>query len=273
MAGVFSGLTDIQWEKLSGCIPEIPCKRGRPKESRRKLLNTVLYVLITGCRWCDIPCGEIWAKRSTAHEWLGIWSKDGTLTKLRQVMLGEAELHGLINWERGSIDGSFAAGKGGGEGVDYGFKGKGVTLHTLVDGNGMPLAIINTSAKGSEREQVLPLLEKANVRSAGKKRGRNCPKAVQMDKGYDAQSLREQIRSKGVRPMIPRRRVKATCKQRRGRKPPQLIDRWKVERTFSWIQRKFRRLCIRWERRTKYWIGLLEFAISFMWLDKVLVAK
>ena len=31
-------------------------------------------------------------------------------------------------------------GKGGGEDVAYGYKGKGILIHTLTDGNGMPLA-------------------------------------------------------------------------------------------------------------------------------------
>ncbi len=45
----------------------------------------------------------------------------------------------------------FSAGKGGGEFVEYGYKGKGVTSHLLVDANGSPIAIEVTSAKGDER--------------------------------------------------------------------------------------------------------------------------
>ena len=166
----------------------------------------------------------------------------------------------------------FPPGKGGGEGIDYGYKGKGVTLHTLTDGNGMPLAVISTSARESEQSQVIPLLKQPRVPSPKKKRHRNCPDVVQMDKGYDSQSLRNAIRNKGIKSIIPRR-THANCKQRSGRKPATLIDRWKIERAFSWIQRKFRRLCIRWERRKKYWDGFVELAISFMWLSKVVEQK
>ncbi len=42
----------------------------------------------------------------------------------------------------------FSAGKGGGEIIDYGYKGKGVTTHLLVDNNGNPVAFETTSAKG-----------------------------------------------------------------------------------------------------------------------------
>ena len=54
----------------------------------------------------------------------------------------------------------FSSGKGGGEEVEYGYKGKGVTSHLLVDSEGRPLAITTTSAKGDERDQVDPLLKK-----------------------------------------------------------------------------------------------------------------
>ena len=154
MAGAFRGLTDIQWAKLSVYIPEDHRKYGRHRPDPRKLLNSILYVLITGCRWCDMPRGKKWARRSTAHEWFGIWAEDGALAMLKQAILTEADLYELINWDIGSIDGSFAAGKGGGEGVEYGFKGKGVTLHALVDGNGMPLAM-NLSAQ-SPKIMLLP---------------------------------------------------------------------------------------------------------------------
>lgn len=112
MCGKFDGITDEQWGKLSLVVPELPYVFGRPHPDRRKLLNTMLYVLITGCRWCDVPTGEIWAKRSTAHKYLGLWSKEGVLTKIKDSLLEDAELRGLISWGRGSIDGSFSPWEG-----------------------------------------------------------------------------------------------------------------------------------------------------------------
>jgi hypothetical protein len=38
------------------------------------------------------------------------------------------------------LTGLFPAGSGGGEEVAYGGKGKGILIHTLTEGNGMPLA-------------------------------------------------------------------------------------------------------------------------------------
>lgn len=64
----------------------------------------------------------------------------------------------LLNFERLSVNGFFSGGKGGGEMVDYGYKGKGVTTHLLADGEGNPLSFEVTSAKGDERQQVEKLI-------------------------------------------------------------------------------------------------------------------
>lgn len=41
---------------------------------------------------------------------------------------------------------------------------KGVLIHTLTEGNGMSLANSTTPANGSEREQMIPLLDKENLK-------------------------------------------------------------------------------------------------------------
>jgi hypothetical protein len=41
----------------------------------------------------------------------------------------------------------FPPGKGGGELVAYGYKGKGILIHTITEGNGMPLSNRTTSSQ------------------------------------------------------------------------------------------------------------------------------
>ncbi|WP_071986781.1 MULTISPECIES: transposase [Moorena] len=80
MPGRFEGLSDIEWELFEKILPCEAQKRGRgmPHVPFRYVLNTLLYVLITGCRWCDVPRGEQWASKSSAHRWLKRWQKNGT---------------------------------------------------------------------------------------------------------------------------------------------------------------------------------------------------
>ena len=162
----------------------------------------------------------------------------------------------------------FPSGKGGGEDVDYGYKGKGVTIHLLAEGTGIPLAITTTPASASERGEVGNLLKQVKVRG---KRGkpRSCPKEIHADKGYDSKALRKFLRSKGIRPVIPKRKW-PDAKQPPGPKVAISQSRWTIERAFSWIQRKFRRLVSRWERRTLYWNAFLSLSIIMIWIDKLI---
>ena len=138
----------------------------------------------------------------------------------------------------------------------------------LVDGNGMPLSITVTPASGSEREQVCPLLQRVVIYH-GYGRPKHCPKEIHADKGYDSRTLRTFLRSKGIKPIIPKRTWKGR-RQPSGRKIPASTSRWQVERCFAWIQRKYRRLVARWERQDAYWSGFLQISIIMIWVDKLI---
>ena len=47
-------LCDFKWDVIEPLLP--PMSRvGRPKTNDRRVINGVLYVLTTGCRWMDMP--------------------------------------------------------------------------------------------------------------------------------------------------------------------------------------------------------------------------
>ena len=265
----FEGLNQDQFKIFEPFLPSQRTERGRPYAKFIKVLNTIIWVLVNGAKWVNVPKGEQWSPKSTAHDWLGKWQADGTWEKILFHILSIAESAELINWERASIDGAFVAGKGGGEDVQHGYKGKGLTLHCLVDGNGMPFGLKSTGAAESEREQVVILLDYVNIKTGKVGRPKKRPGALQGDKGYDSRSLRNTIRKRRITPMIPRRSW-PNRKAPKGRPPGKPIDRWKVERTFAWLQKKFRRLVVRWERKNRYWFGFILLALCLIWIDKIL---
>ena len=55
--------------------------------------------------------------------------------------------------------GFFSSGQGRGEDVAYGQKLAGILIHTLREGNGLPVANCTTAANGNEREQLIPLID------------------------------------------------------------------------------------------------------------------
>ena len=150
----------------------------------------------------------------------------------------------------------FPGGKGGGDLVAYGYKGKGVTIHSIVDANGKPLAIETTPANIDERKLVEPLLDHLHKK----------PAALYADKGYDALWLRWHLQKcRGIEPHI-------TYRQWPKPDVPQKITqnkRWVVERTFAWYQRKFRRINIKWERKDAPWRAFIKAAFIFFWIQQL----
>ncbi|MEM1547170.1 MAG: transposase [Candidatus Methanomethylicia archaeon] len=47
-------LTDCEWELIRPLLPPM-ARVGRPRIDDGCVLNGILYVLVTGCRWMDMP--------------------------------------------------------------------------------------------------------------------------------------------------------------------------------------------------------------------------
>ena len=88
---------------------------------------------------------------------------------------------------------------------------------------------------------------------------------LEADKGYDSMETRVDVLLHKVFPMIARK------KRTRGYKSQGVCylekQRWVVERTISWLKTCFRRLTVRWERKTKYWNGVLCLGLIGYWMN------
>ncbi len=161
----------------------------------------------------------------------------------------------------------FSRGKGGGEEIEYGYKGKGTTTHLLVDGNGSPVSFTSTAANGDERQQIEPLLDRIWSHIVSWQKGFGIIPIFEADKGYDANELRNKLLRRKIFPWICRRKKPG----KEAAKTHSLLKRirWKVERAISWLQRKFRRLAVRWERKVHYWKGFLVFSLIVFWVERL----
>jgi transposase len=79
-----SDMTDAEWALVAPLIP--PAKRGgRPRTVNvREVLNTIFYVLATGCQWDALP--KDLAPKSTAWDYLDLWDWDGTLNRIHHAL-------------------------------------------------------------------------------------------------------------------------------------------------------------------------------------------
>ena len=79
-----SDLTDEEWALVKPLIP--PAKRGGNKRhvDERAIVDGLMYILSTGCQWRALP--KDLPPRSTVHDYLDLWSWDGTLDRIHHAL-------------------------------------------------------------------------------------------------------------------------------------------------------------------------------------------
>jgi putative transposase len=233
-----SDLTDGQWAALEPLLPVMLCDTplgGRPERHRRRtMVDALLYVLDTGCKWRSLP-GDFppW---KTVYSLFARWAADGVLAALagllrarvRQAEGREAEPSaGVVDAQ--SVQ-RCAEGTTGAVGYDRFKKVTGCKRHVLTDTGGLLIAVVVTPAGVQDRAGAALLLKAA--RAAGRTRLAH----VWADQGYSGLWRHWAQRELGVTV-----EVVAQHPAQQGFKV--LPRRWVVERTHAWITR--RRRCAR----------------------------
>ncbi len=95
----------------------------------------------------------------------------------------------------------------------------------------MPLSNLTTAANGSEREQIIPLLDRVKLKTLKRGRPKKRVKVLAADKGYDSQEKRAIFRKRGIRPQLPKRTYKS--KKNRGRPIKISVPRFQQERCLA----------------------------------------
>ena len=103
-------MPDEQWQKVGPLLSKQGVM-GRPRVDDRKTLEAILYVLITGCRWNDLP--KEYGSFMTAWRRLKHWMEDGALLRVWRHLLADLDERGKIDWSRCALDGSCVRAKKG----------------------------------------------------------------------------------------------------------------------------------------------------------------
>jgi transposase len=111
--------------------------------------------------------------------------------------------------------------------------------HLLVDASGIPLAYSVTGGNRNDVTRLIPLIDSVPPVRGAVGRPRQKPDRVYADRGYDHDSYRRQVRSRGIKPVIARRGTPHGSGLGR--------YRWVVERTFAWLHH-FKLLLVRYDR-------------------------
>jgi transposase len=261
-------LTESQWTFIQPLLPP-RARTGRPRANDRRTIEGILYILITGCRWQDLP--RAYGPPTTVWRRLKRWGEIGVWECIWRAALSALDQRGQLEWSMAFLDGSFAPAKKGGEKVGLTKKGKGTKWMLVVDGNGLPLGFHLDSANTAEvklAEQTLDTIRVARPRGRPKRR----PEKLVADRGYDSSAFRCALRRRGIGMCIPPKRRPANWRAKRGRpvvaREAEYRRRYTVERSFAWLG-NFRRLLIRWERHFSVYRNWFTVAVLLLCLRRV----
>jgi transposase len=125
----------------------------------------------------------------------------------------------------------------------------------ITEAQGLPLATILTGTNAHDVTQLLPLVEAIPQIKGQRGRPRRRAERVQDDRAYDSEPHRQELRKKGIEPVLAKRHTEHGSGLG--------LYRWVVERTISWLH-QYRRLRIRYERRPEIHEALMSLACSLI---------
>jgi hypothetical protein len=226
-------LTDMQWAFICPFLPP-SAPTGRPRADDRRTIEGILYVLITGCRWQDLPCQ--YGAPTTVWRRLKCWGEavSGNASGGRLWPLSTSR--GSSAGREPSLTGRSREPARGGEKIGVTKKGKGTKWMFVVNSNGLPLGFHLDSANTAEVNLAEQTLDTISV-SRRRGRPRRRPDKLVADRGYDSNAVRRALRRRGIRMYIPPKRRPAHWRAKRGRPVVACKDdyrlRYTVERSFA----------------------------------------
>jgi len=249
-----SSLTDTQWALVEPLLP-VPNPRlgGRPPVlSRRLLVDTILYVLVSGCSWRMVP--HDLAPWNTAYQWFADRTADGTWAQIHDLLRDRVRAADGRDPQPSAavLDSQSIKSSEGGEAIGYdaGKRVRGRKRHLLVDTIGLMLVGLVHSASVQDRAGAKLVL-------AGARRAFPLLGLVWVDGGYvnsvDAGLVRWAQDHEGVEIVAVARNADVKGFQ-------VLPRRWVVERTFGWLTR-CRRLARDYERKTAHAEAMIQIAM------------
>jgi len=240
-------------------FPETAQAGGRPRVPHSTVLKVVWHVLVTGCRWSDVPaelgcCGE------TARTRVRDWQNAGIWNAVHQILLAKLRKADKLNTDVAIVDSTQTRAFGAGEltGPSPVDRAKPGTKHTLmVDLNGVPLAVKTAGSNRSDQKELMPLIVEFPHIKGKPGRPKELPDVVIADAGYDSEATRSLLSWMGIKPLI----------RKRGAPHGSHLGkvRWVVERTISWFK-GYRRLRFRYDRTKpmiEAWAKLAAVGICF----------
>jgi len=107
-----SDITEKQFKLIEPFIKKRRKRRGRPPANLYEVVNGMLYVLSTGCRWRDLP-HDFNVSYVTSYRYFIKWMKSGAFRKIFEELKYKANKKNLLHWRNAYLDASVVKSKKG----------------------------------------------------------------------------------------------------------------------------------------------------------------
>ncbi|MFI1675143.1 IS5 family transposase [Streptomyces sp. NPDC020598] len=276
-------LTDAQWARIEPLLPDRTPKRGGRWRDHREVIDAIAHKFQTGTQWVHLP--EKYGNWRGVYNRLRMWAIDGTWERVFTALVAQADADEDLNWAV-SVDSTIvrahqhAAGarkKGapadepGDHAIGRSRGGLTTKIHLAADTRCRPLAFVLTAGQAGDAPAFTDVMARLRVpRRRGRPRTR--PDLVLADKAYSSRAIREHLRKRGIRAVIPvpadQRRHRLRRGSRGGRPPAFDRETYKqrntVERCINRLK-QWRGIATRYEKTATIYLAGLHIAGIFLW--------
>jgi transposase len=106
-------LTDEQWALVEGHVPRSEATTGRPPKDPRLMLDGIMWILVTGAPWRDLP--ERFGPWQTVYDHFSTWRRSGVFARVVEALQIKLDGEGRLDWDLWCVDGaSVRAGRAAG---------------------------------------------------------------------------------------------------------------------------------------------------------------
>ncbi|MFI6151383.1 IS5 family transposase [Kitasatospora sp. NPDC051170] len=274
-------LSDAQWARIEPLLPDRTPKRGGRWRDHRQVIDAIAWKFRTGAQWVHLP--------AQYGSWKGVytrlrnWAIDGTWEQVFMALLAQADAEGDLGWVV-AIDSTIvrahqhAAGarrRASAEPAHHaiGRSRGGLTtkIHLAADSRCRPLCFHLTPGQANDAPAFEPVMAALRVpRAVGRPRTR--PVMVLADRAYSSRAIRDHLRGRGIRAVIPQPADQIANRRRKGRqggRPPtfdrEMYNRRNtVERCINRLK-SWRGLATRYEKTATVFQAGLHIAGIFIW--------
>ncbi|WP_328558426.1 IS5 family transposase [Streptomyces sp. NBC_00358] len=283
VVGLGVSLTDAQWARIEPLLPDRTPQRGGRWRDHREVIDAIAFKFQTGTQWVHLP--DRYDNWRGVYNRLRMWAVDGTWERVFTALIAQADADDDLAWAV-SVDSTIVrahqhaagpakkgapAGKPADHAIGRSRGGLPTKIHLAADARCRPLAFVLTAGQAGDAPAFTAVMARLRVpRRRGRPRTR--PDVVLADRAYSSRAIRDHLRKRGIRTVIPvpaDQRGHRLRRGSRGGRPPAFDreiykQRNTVERCINRLK-QWRGIATRYEKTATVYLAGLHIAGIFLW--------